>query len=372
MTWVVLLYWLVSKSLKWNIQIPLGGVQRPWPKPAMRIYLRGHTFHVYFRSRGRTFRESAQTTDRSEALLYLSRRYAEESAQGSAPTSNRLTVGDAIGLWDAAIGGSKAKGWPAKRYGLVLLWSRWYGPTKAVQSLKSKEITAYAEYRTAKGFSPSTIQKDFASLSSFVRWLMHEEYVENNPVKGAKRPPLEKGKKKGLEIVDVRRLFDAIKGHPVLEPAYLLAFTQGFRRSEIAAARFEHVDLRRRTIYATGSKTDRSEWTLPLHPFLEKWLTVNWQESGPIVRKQRLRQGESEHYSPDSLDNYRKEANLRGMRLPNWHAGRHTLASSLVREGVDIFAVSKLLRHTQVTTTHAFYAHLKPETKRDELARFSF
>jgi site-specific recombinase XerD len=60
------------------------------------------------------------------------------------------------------------------------------------------------------------------------------------------------------------------------------------------------------------------------------------------------------------------------MKLPNWHLGRHTLASSLVKEGVDIFAVSKLLRHTQVTTTHAFYAHLKPETKRDELARFSF
>jgi integrase/recombinase XerC len=238
--------------------------------------------------------------------------------------------------------------------------------------VKSKEITAYAEHRTAGGYSPSTIQKDFSSLSSFFSWLVHEEFLPANPAKGAKRPSLERGKKHGLELEQVRRLFETVKNHPVLEPAYLLAFVQGFRRSEIAAASFEHVDLQRRTIYVLGAKTRHSEWTLPLHPRLEDWIIANWQKNGPIVQKQRRRQGEPEHFSPNSLENYRKEANLRGWNLPNWHLGRHTLASTLIKEGIDIFTVCKLLRHTQVATTHAFYAHLRPELRREELARFSF
>lgn len=39
-----------------------------------------------------------------------------------------------------------------------------------------------------------------------------------------------------------------------------------------------------------------------------------------------------------------------------WHDLRHTFASWLVMVGVDIFTVSKLLRHGDVTTQR--YAHL--------------
>ena len=338
----------------------------------MNVYQRGQSFHVYFRIHGKTFRESARTSDRSEALLYLSRRYAEEAGRSPNESPCRFRVGDAVALWDTAVNGSKGKGWPAKRYGNVLHWSQWYGESKPVQGVKCREVSSYAEHRTSVGMSPSTIQKDFSSLASFFGWLVHEEHLGMSPVRGAKRPSLERGKKRGLEMEQARRGFETIKDHPVLEPAYLLAFAQGLRRSEIVRVRFEHVDLSRRTIYVEGSKTDRSQWTLPLHPRLESWTNANWQEKGPLVRKQRIRNGECEHFSPTSLENYRREANLRGWNLPNWHLGRHTLASNLVREGIDIFTVCKLLRHSQVTTTHSFYAHLRPDTRREELARFDF
>lgn len=185
----------------------------------MNVYQRGRIFHVYFRIHGTTFRESARTSDRGEALLYLSRRYAEEAARSPGESARRLRVGDAIALWDAAVGGSHGEGWPAKAYGSVKLWSQWYGEAKPVQAVKCREISSYADHRTAKGMSPATIQKDFSSLASFFGWLVHEEHLETNPVRGAKRPPLESGKRRGLEIEQVRTLFETIKGHPVLEPA---------------------------------------------------------------------------------------------------------------------------------------------------------
>jgi len=333
----------------------------------MKVYRRGDVYYVYFRANGRTYRESARTADREEGLLYLTRRYAEEAENPS--TAGRLTLGDAFQLWDASVGGSKSQGWHRKRFGNVRQWIEHEGEDKPVSSIRSKDLTRYASERTAQGMSPSTIAKEFSSLSCFFSWLQHEDHAEHNPVRGARRPPLKNRKKVGLELEAVRAVLEKVKGHPVLEPAFLLAYTQGLRRSEIVAARFEHADLRRRTIYVQGNKTDLSEATLPLHPRMEEWLHSNWHETGPIVRKQRRRPGQPEHYSPASIENYRKDANLRGWDLPNWHLGRHSLASNLVKEGVDIYTVCKLLRHSQVTTTHAFYAHLKPEMRRDELAR---
>lgn len=337
------------------------------PAPTLKIYRRGEVYHAYFRANGRTYRESARTTDRDEALLYLSRRYAEEA--GNQPTRGRLTLGMALTLWAASVGGAGSQGWPRKRYGNVRQWVEHFGSSRPVSTVRSRDLSRYADERTAKGMSPSTISKEFSSISSFFAWLQHEEHVEHNPVQGARRPPLENRKKRGLDIEQVRSLFAKVGGHPVLEPAYLLAYTQGLRRSEIVAARFEHVDLTRQTIYVQGSKTDLAEATLPLHPKMEEWLRSNWHEMGPIVRKHRRRPGEAEHFSPTSIENYRKDANLRGLALPNWHLGRHSLASILVQDGVDIYTVCKLLRHAQVTTTHSFYAHLKPETRRAELAR---
>lgn len=53
-----------------------------------------------------------------------------------------------------------------------------------------------------------------------------------------------------------------------------------------------------------------------------------------------------------------------GFRL---HGLRHHFASSLVSSGVDLFTVSKLLTHKDVSTTTR-YAHLADQTLRDALA----
>lgn len=51
------------------------------------------------------------------------------------------------------------------------------------------------------------------------------------------------------------------------------------------------------------------------------------------------------------------------------HALRHTRATELIRAGVPIEVVSKLLTHRSVTTTSNAYVHLGVEDLRAELVR---
>ena len=45
-----------------------------------------------------------------------------------------------------------------------------------------------------------------------------------------------------------------------------------------------------------------------------------------------------------------------------FHSLRATFASWLVMKGVSIYSVSKLLGHSDVSTTQKYYAHLEPDT----------
>jgi site-specific recombinase XerD len=54
-----------------------------------------------------------------------------------------------------------------------------------------------------------------------------------------------------------------------------------------------------------------------------------------------------------------KEAGLEDV---TWHTFRHTFASRLTRDGVDIVTVTELLGHSTITVTMR-YAHTNQETK---------
>jgi len=57
-----------------------------------------------------------------------------------------------------------------------------------------------------------------------------------------------------------------------------------------------------------------------------------------------------------------------GLGKITWHMFRHTFASRLTREGVDIVTVKDLLGHSNISTTMR-YAHSNDEAKRRAVQR---
>ena len=67
---------------------------------------------------------------------------------------------------------------------------------------------------------------------------------------------------------------------------------------------------------------------------------------------------------PDSITQWLGNFSRRkGLPHINPHAFRHTAASVLITQGIDIVTVSKMLGHAKVSTTEDIYSHVIEESK---------
>lgn len=136
----------------------------------------------------------------------------------------------------------------------------------------------------------------------------------------------------------------------------LLGCRAGLRRGEIAALRWQDVDLQNKQLYIAPNKTEKHRY-VPLDRDLEDALKrVRKHASDEYV----IHVGEDDaRHSPY----YITAAYAKQMKQLPFHCFlhklRHTFASHLVQNGVDLYRVSKLLGHTSIKMTE-IYAHLAP------------
>jgi site-specific recombinase XerD len=75
-----------------------------------------------------------------------------------------------------------------------------------------------------------------------------------------------------------------------------------------------------------------------------------------------LEKGGSNRYDRTLWEDIKKLTRELGIKNANIHTFRHTFASYMIMNGVDIVTVKKLLGHSDITTTMR-YAHLMPNHK---------
>ena len=230
-----------------------------------------------------------------------------------------------------------------------------------VCDIDSRAVAQWLSEKRAEGLAPATVEKVRVlfgrSWELGARWSVPG--VDKNPTRGIPRKPLNNARERFLSAEEAQRLRQAaaMSANTQLEPIIALLLFTGARVRELLDARWESVDIERRTWLIPTSKTGKprhvplSSAALVTIGALPRFKGCPWLVPNPDTLKPFV---SIRHAWERAI----RVAKLPGLRI---HDLRHSAASFMVNSGVDLFAVGKVLGHANVAST-ARYSHLANET----------
>lgn len=244
---------------------------------------------------------------------------------------------------------------------------------------------------TGNLLAESTVEGIHSCLSGILSDAVEAGYLTHNP---AWRAYKKKGVAKERPVADeetVRRLIEALEGQSMkYEVYYKLILATGMRRGEACGLRWSDIDWRQRALHIRRNvvklsrqpiivkepKTRAGTRVVYLSPemcrLLRAWekecvWEMAQQEEGELTQEDYLfRQSNGDPMVPSTFT-FRFKKILRESGLPddlNVHSLRHTNASMLIAQGVDVRTVAGLLGHAQPSTTLDIYSHAFDKNKR--------
>ncbi|MHC4707723.1 MAG: tyrosine-type recombinase/integrase [Planctomycetota bacterium] len=246
----------------------------------------------------------------------------------------------------------------------------WVNPNgKQVES--EKDVTQY----TRKGARARTVNLEMDGLKTMFNLAKRWGYLRDNPVNQVK--PLKTDDKKPfrfLTLEECDRLLKAATGE-----FYSILFTflnTGMRKAELEHLTWSDVDFRRKRILIRGKddwKPKTSEREIPLGDDIIDLLRQHRQRLKPSSDQDEVfpvqSKGRSHNWLRLELIKTAQKAGIGD--LTKIHTLRHTFASHLVMQGVDLPTVGQLMGHTDVETT-MIYAHLAPAHLANAVTKLPF
>jgi integrase len=319
----------------------------------MALYRRGRIWYADYYANGERFQESTGTANRREAEKHLALRIAEVQ-RGVFVKPVNITLPE---LGNRYIEYAKVhkRSWKRDVQMLGNLQA-FFGPSK-LRDITALRVEEYQQARV-KDVCPATSNREMALLKHMFnmaeRWGQHHGA---NPVRLVKFLPENSLRFETLSEEQEERLLMAAP--PYLCEMILFAINTGLRTSDIFNLQWMEVDIEQRRLKKIVKKSDK-----PLS------LPLNETAFGIIEARLAVQQGPYVFYSPMTGDRFKdvKGALLAAVKragLPKitWHMFRHTFASRLTRDGVDVVTVKDLLGHSDISTTMR-YAHSNDEAKR--------
>lgn len=226
------------------------------------------------------------------------------------------------------------------------------------------------------GYSAKTIANTINLLSSAYEDAIRTGQLASNPCRNATLPKRDKKEIEVFNEEEVRKFVEALELERIdYKVGYKLCLFCGLRRSEVLGLKEENIDLENKTISIVHTrhcvngeiveqdpKTARSRRILALPEILisdiEELLEV--RHSFPYKQSLYLIQdGFGNAMNPSSFTKriylIEKEANLPHLTV---HGLRHTFASMLNSQQIDIARISAELGHSNISTTLNVYTHV--------------
>ena len=213
---------------------------------------------------------------------------------------------------------------------------------------------------------PASVNRALACLKHMFTKALDWEMISDDIFKKVRKVKLSKENNRRLRYLSVEQSADLIDAcDKRLKPIVIFAINTGCRRGEILGLTWDRVDLTHGFIHLVETKTDKRR-EIPINADVRAVLKgiVKKRNSqyvfvnpvATIDENGKLRNGG--RYT-DVKKSFATACQKIGIMDFHFHDLRHTFASQLVMNGVDITTVSKLLGHANLTMTLR-YAHLAP------------
>ena len=245
-------------------------------------------------------------------------------------------------------------------------------------------LREYEAHLMERGLKPRTVHLHMSALSGYCNFLMKEGVLSSNPVRGIKRPKMEKrlpeyytekslaeyleasahsAGKEELEVLESlkpgEKLADELYNRRLRRLIISLLYATGIRRAELIGLQMKSVDSARQTLRVRGKGDKMRE--IPLIPsvleeislYLQavKSMELDCAPESPLLRTEKgkpLYPAFVDRAVKTELDGY----GITGRKSP--HVLRHSLATALLDEGADLNAIKQMLGHSSLAATEVY------------------
>ncbi len=327
------------------------------------MFKRGGVWWTSITYKGKRIRKSLETADKKLAQVIEAKIKTEivEGKYFDKPTGDNKTLNDMMERFMKEHA-PKVSINTQKSYSVSLKHLSSFFGNSRLTSITPKMIYEYKVLRKNEGTKAASLNRELAMLSkAFNLGVKEWEWIKENPVSKVPREKENNERDRWLSEDEEKRLLG--NSPHWLRDIIVFALHTGLRQDELLSLQWSRVDLFRKIILIQESKNGKPR-TIPLNQ-----IALNI-----LLEKAKVRNLKSDLVFHSGLMTKINCQNLirafkialekTGIQDFHFHDLRHTFATRLAQRGVDLYKISKLLGHYDISMTQR-YAHHCPESLRD-------
>ncbi|HET6420270.1 MAG TPA: tyrosine-type recombinase/integrase [Geobacteraceae bacterium] len=329
----------------------------------MALFKRGEVWWVCFTYNGKQVRKSTETTDKKLAKRIFDKLKGEiaEGKWFERPPGESITFRELMDKYlDEYSVVNKATSSHRRDKSLAAHLVQFFGDLY-VTEISAKAISGYKVKRRKEGASPRTVNYELSLMSHAFNIAIREwEWLENNPVRNVSKEKEKNFIERWLSLEEENKLLEA--SPKWLQEIISFAISTGLRRGEILGLKWRQIDFNRRTLTIHEQK-NRGVDTLPLNEAALAVLRARREVSAQGIDYVFCSSSSTPLDGSNVLRAFYIAAEKAGMMGFRFHDLRHTFATRLVQNGVDLYTVQRLGRWKSVQMVMR-YAHHHSESLR--------
>lgn len=222
---------------------------------------------------------------------------------------------------------------------------------KPVTKVTTEDVSSFLSHRRAEGDGVSTVSRKLSAIKSFYNFLVRRGKLKYNPassIEGMKKPKRLPRPVDSEDIDSLLNMIDNLRDRTIFEVLY----ATGIRREELCAINIQtDINFRRGELRVVG-KGD-SERIIPLFPRTLDYIKSLSAEHGKEWLFPSIKTGG--HIGKRQINEIvNKWTSAAGLEWVTPHKFRHSFATHLMDNGVDLGDIQELLGHSSPETTKIY------------------